>query len=278
MGNFRYISGNLLDSANNITPSSEDSTYPKANLYNQRVGKFFKFTAKTGTIIIDFSNAQSANSIAILNHNLTSSATITMEGNQSNWWASPSKSVSITWRDKDIYTCFVSGSYRYWRLVISDTGNSDNIRIGEFILETYTQLSEMYGWGKEDADNYINIVDKTEYQQSWTYKLTTQKRFRLNFKVNDTTRADLITLIEAVEGSYSPFVFIPNSDDTDCYYVRMGNVLARRLEFTNYNIVESLILTEEPVGKVLGVTRILTGLNAVHKTITERPALTVTPV
>ena len=249
MGVMRYIAGNLIDSTAVITASTEDATYLRAYLYNRRAGKPFKFTTVSGDLVIDLGEAKAVTAIAIMGHNFTSGATITLYGNATDAWGAPSKTETLTWRDKDLYKCFASGSYRYWKLVVSDGGNSSNLKIGELILGTHTELSQNYNWGRSDTDEYINLVDLTEYQQAWVYELTEQKKFTLGFFVDDTTRAEIITWHTAVKGKLYPFVFIPDSAEADCYYMRLGNKLERSLQFTNQNIFRTVQLIEEPEGK-----------------------------
>lgn len=243
MSNFRYLYNNLIDAA--LTVSTEDSVYVKENLYNQRIGKPFKFTADGGNIVIDLGSAQPVDAIAILAHNLTNSATITLEGNATDSWGAPAKSENITWATKNAYKIFTEVSFRYWRLVIADGTNPNNVKIGELVICTGVELSSNYQFGAVDTPNHVVLTEKTEYGQSWNYYLTSSRVFELSFMAQPVTQDEINILFNAVKGSFSPFVFI--SHDDLCYYVRMGNDLPQELQYSYANI--SIKLTEEPEGK-----------------------------
>lgn len=126
-----------------ITASTEDFLYPVDNLLSQRLAKPFRTQdASAQTVIFDLGTPQSVNTIGILGHNFTSSATMTIEANAANSWGSASVSTTLTWIDGAIIKYLASSeSYRYWRVSVSDATNTDGyLNIGVVWLGEYLTI------------------------------------------------------------------------------------------------------------------------------------------
>lgn len=82
----------------------------------------------------------SIDTLAMLNHNLTSSAVITLEGADNASFSPVGETIPLTWTLENIYyvaPTFPHNQWRYWRIVISDPTNSDNyLRVGTLIFGT----------------------------------------------------------------------------------------------------------------------------------------------
>lgn len=78
--------------------------------------------------------------MAILNHNLTSSATISFEGANNGAFSPVGVTIPITATEDDIYyiaPVFPTSQYRYWRLVINDVTNPESrLQIGTVVFGT----------------------------------------------------------------------------------------------------------------------------------------------
>ena len=76
--------------------------------------------------------------IALLNHNITSSATIVMEASNSPTFSPVGETIQLEWEADNIYyiaPTFPTSQWRYWRLLISDGTNPDNhLQIGTIIF------------------------------------------------------------------------------------------------------------------------------------------------
>jgi len=62
--------------------------------------------------------------MALLDHNLGSTAAVTLQGNDTDDWAAPPYAVAVIPTQHNLVAS-ISGSYRWWRLVMSDPGNQD---------------------------------------------------------------------------------------------------------------------------------------------------------
>ncbi len=85
----------------------------------------------------DLGAAKQVEAAVLLDHNLTSGATITLKAdNEDGSWASPDWSQALTWNEGAI-VYFLDQTYRYWRLEIDDPDNPDGyIELGELFLGT----------------------------------------------------------------------------------------------------------------------------------------------
>lgn len=91
-------------------------------------------------IVADLGSAQTVDAVALLDHNFSSGATITLEANTTDSWGAVPLSESLTWQSGKIlkYLTTTPRSYRYWRLVVTDTGNTNPyLQISEWFLGTY---------------------------------------------------------------------------------------------------------------------------------------------
>jgi hypothetical protein len=78
--------------------------------------------------------------IAILNHNLTTSATVTVEASNSPTFSPVGDSYNMTVEETNMYylaPLFPTTQYRYWRFIISDPTNPDSqLKIGTILFGT----------------------------------------------------------------------------------------------------------------------------------------------
>lgn len=242
----KYILDNLLDTAAVITPSTEDAAFPVENLYDKRPGKPFKFTTTSGNIVIDLGSAQSVSAIALINHSIPAGASAYIEGHTSDEWSDPDVSEEIVVTAVNTHKTFTAASKRYWRLVVDCS--TVTAKIGELILGNAVDLSQNYNWEWPDGHHWLNVNAATEFSQRWSYHRTKTRSYSLSFAVNDTTKDEILTLLNATNGGAIPFVFI-NNDDEAVYVTADDNLDVTRV-LLNRNQTE-LVLTELPIGKVL---------------------------
>jgi hypothetical protein len=248
-----FLLENKLENSD-VSASTQDDAFPLANLSNCRKGKPFKLTSHSGDIVIDLLMARTCDAVALLGHNLTSGATLTLEANSSDSWTAPPFQESLSYRAEDLYKKFTGASYRYWRLVVSDAGNSDNARIGELLLGQSSLFSRMPAAEYDREDEYNNIALETGHGQKWVYSLGGPRRsFNLTWNnANTTVAAEIESLLYGAEGNYRPFLFVPDSSAAECYYVRLNPKLSRRVRYAQDQYADiKIALTEEPRGQDL---------------------------
>jgi len=221
----RYTIDNYLSTAISITPSSEDSIYKKDYLYNQRPSLPFRFTGKTDeNIVIDFGSAKTITIIALINHNLTSNATIKIQANSVNDFTTPPYNVTLTWHEENLYFT-LNQTYQYWKLIIQDSGNSENIEIGELIFSEYKDFSRTFSWGYPEGIFYNVLTQETQFGQVWKTYLSERRQGFYTFAVvkDDKLKSEVEQFFDDLKGLEGWFLFIPDKTQPECYYVEIIN-------------------------------------------------------
>lgn len=126
--------------ASNINP-----LFPVANLRNNLRSKILRTNDGTTTLdlVFDFHTAEEIDSIVLLwtkenGIRLTGGATLKIQANPTNSWASPAVDQTLTIDNTYLVAThhFTSNqSYRFWRLLITDVGNPyEYIEIGKLFI------------------------------------------------------------------------------------------------------------------------------------------------
>jgi hypothetical protein len=88
----------------------------------------------------DLGAALQVQAFVLLDHNLTSGATITLQANSADDWGAPPYSQAVTWTAGTL-CLFLDQTYRWWRLTISDDANpAGYLRASEFYLGAYLEF------------------------------------------------------------------------------------------------------------------------------------------
>ena len=72
-----------------VTESSSLPHKPATNLKIAQLSRVFSFDGNSGNIIIDLGSAKQITAVILGNTNITSSGTVTIEGNTVDSWTSP---------------------------------------------------------------------------------------------------------------------------------------------------------------------------------------------
>ena len=179
------------------------------------------------TITIDLATAQEVKAFILYDHNLSSTATITLQGDAAATFDSdggnPQFTEAVTWGlDKILHYLSTATTKRYWRIRINDVaGNADGfIEIGELFLGSYIELSRNYAIGFRRTKDLIVTSNRTPYGVGRDHFYNVATNFDINFRV--MLAAD-ITLLEAMitaitdrsAGTYDPFWFDEDPDEAD---------------------------------------------------------------
>jgi hypothetical protein len=127
-----------------LASSTEVGDFGAENLNTDIVEQRWQSAAGVTSAILscDTETAQGTaiDTIALLGHNLTTSAVVTVEGSTSPTFAPVGETISMTMTVDDAYyiaPVFPVAQYRYWRLLISDPTNPDGfLYIGTIVFGT----------------------------------------------------------------------------------------------------------------------------------------------
>jgi hypothetical protein len=103
-----------------LTPSSTRTGYDIANITNYHLSKVFDFGAASGEVVINLGSSTNIKDVILAGTNLTSSATVSLQGNTSDSWTSPIYNESMTRYTNGYWGIKLDDTYRYWRVVVSD--------------------------------------------------------------------------------------------------------------------------------------------------------------
>lgn len=259
----KYVTTNLINSGTLSKASSEDASgfYNKENIYNKIQALPLRFAGKSGQyIIIDRGSDLATTFIGVFNHNLTTSPGVfKIKGWTSDNGpittgaeANPTldENLTVTSGHKNSYLTF-SETLRWYAILITDAGNSNNPEVGELVLGNHATFTKNFVYPYKEILRYIRGETVTPAGQRWLNKKGKYKRFLLDFLgVKDAhLLSELEAFFEAIDGEL-PFVFIPNDAAAYSWFMDCLSDLEADRAFYNYNNV-SIELAEQGRGITL---------------------------
>ncbi len=150
---------------------------------------------------LDLGAAANINSFALLFDAvdgclLSGSATVKIQGNASDSWATPSVDVTVT-KDStyDVYTYRWASSqnYRWWRILITDVANTNlSVELGIAFLSLATQLNQLPSIGFTHTLVDLSKGQDNDYGNEFFDEYPSRREFTFNHTA--LTAADLETL------------------------------------------------------------------------------------
>lgn len=200
------------------------------------------------TITIDLTAAAEVKALVVMDHNFTSAVTLLLEGDDAATFDSDGGSAqfseAVTYNaEKIVHYLSVATTRRYWRLSITDAGNTDGyIEIGELYLGSYLELSRNYRQGFSEETEFLMEQNRTPYGVGQDRFYNQQLTFEFDW--NAIVAADITslkTLIAAIAsrsaGTFKPFWFNKDSaSPNDSYLVKLDSLPVRHLTRTMYEM------------------------------------------
>jgi hypothetical protein len=205
-----------------VSASSAAAAYPASNVQSLPISKPWRATGCAAEYVeIDLGSAKSFNLVALVNHNLTSAAVITVNlGNVPN---PGTISQQIVWRRYDAFLLFGSlQTYRYIRITITDSGNPAAIvSVGAVLIGNAPTLTFgfNFGWKRADIDN--NLTVQSEFNAVNVKPLNYQIALAHQYdQLTDAMMETLRAVHRAAQTNVYPLFWIPDADVNDGYMVR----------------------------------------------------------
>jgi hypothetical protein len=196
-----------------ISTSSNQIGYSGDRLKENTKLSKLKFTGYADEyVIFDLTTATQVTGFGLAGHNLTENATITIEANATDSWASPSYSLELTWAE--FIAVEIDQTYRYWRLHVEDPGNTESIEIGLVYLGLSAEIANVAA----GAEIPRNIESIQNISGSGTIRGVTKyfyyaPSFNLRY-LSDTARKALTAIWEN-QGNTDPFILLIWEDRLD---------------------------------------------------------------
>jgi hypothetical protein len=262
MVNFKYVlnSGNVIPKAL-FTVTSADAVYGIANISVLPVSKPYR-TVEGGIasqkIRFDFGTPQTINAIALVNHNFTSAAVITLRAGNSPDPDGSTFNVAIPWAQRTAWAFLAaSQTYRFWSVTIDDPTNSYGfLQIGYLLCATVATLPMNFqptyrvtrtGRGRvSDTDTGVPMVgnkisDYTSINVSWD-------------GLSAADRATLELLLAPIKFGNVPFLFAPVPTETEAYFGRLKGDYGIDRNNSAYESVTALEFSEDAIGMILAAS------------------------
>lgn len=245
----------LAHSSCSATLNNENGTYPFENLIDHMASKPTRFTSKNDNIInIDFITDQECDYIGIIGHNLTASATITLENDTTDVYGVPDLDVTIPYSVDEIhYIVTGNDTNRFWKLTISDPNNPTLPFVGEIIMGKLVYFTQNFNWNVVFGEEYKNIHHTTDYGNVWSYYLARTRSVNgMDFvNITDTTAEEISLMYKGTLGGRFPLVMLWDIDSNldKSVFGKLADQVGRALAFVNVNTVQGLSVQGLPYCK-----------------------------
>jgi len=211
---FRLLYRNLGDEMT-VTASTERNGFPATNVQHPHLVRVWRSSTPAGeTLLFDAGEGQkiSADMIAVLAHNLTSAATLTVKANDAAAWAAPPLQAAAT-IVPGIILVEASGMYRLWLLEFEDADNPDGyIQIGRAGLYAAFRTDEPLDRGIKDGLADTSLVADGPSGQRFGNKGRRDQIYELKFGLlSDQLRRELKAIYREI-GKLTAVIVVPDDD------------------------------------------------------------------
>ena len=258
MANARILYNMDAWDAATITGSSQANTdLVPANVVHDHVSKMWRTTGKASeNIVFALGSAKKITCFSMFTFNLTASATVTLQANASNSWGSPSYSQALTIATdadgavlpRSVY--FLDQTYRYWRVTLADSGNSDSyLQIGRMAAGEYYELTR-------NINQNFNLTmfdpsegDRVPGRQTFFRNRNRYRRATVRYNLQSQTQTDKLSAIMLKTGNSRPIVLAldptdrPSKDSMYCY---LETPLSQAHQFVGNYSTAQLVYEEKP--------------------------------
>jgi hypothetical protein len=193
---------------------------------------------------IDLGSAQEITTVALLDHNFSSDATLILKGNSSESWVSPTYEDDTFDPTDDPIIDYNGDTLRYWRWVFEDIDNTDGfVSMGNLYMGTYVALAGIFRnipWGSTKTDALQVVTNQSEAGKANSHVYTRYVAFSTQYFPTRTS-GDLTTLISVWEATFNVTTGVRTSILVHYFYdegttLYLCRCLSERfdLEYTNY--------------------------------------------
>jgi hypothetical protein len=215
----RIAWNNVWDDFDILAASYDGVTFPAANTQDPHLATRWRTSSPASQYItLDNTSGEDVNFIAIAGHNLSNSATILFQANDTDSWGAPSVSETLTWNVGHIIKMISKISYNYYRFSIDDSTNPDGyIEIGRLWIGEYLQINPSSFINFSIQNDRNDVVTETEMGGVYGSLGNNFRVFDYSFPPSPFTLIDDLREMLDEVGTVKP-VFLMNYD-TDRNYI-----------------------------------------------------------
>lgn len=230
-----------------LTASSEWTGFEIENIQNIQRYKTWRSTGITSeNIVIDsgLGNTITGSALIISKHNLTSSVVITLQGNATDSWGSPTFSQVQTYDHNDdtifIANTTATASYRFWRIVIADSTNTNSyIEIGRVFFGNGLLVDKGASDSFSETVQNTTLTSYSNNGQAYSDIGYTYREFDLFFPFFEDTMKQSVKTMFATIGKHKPIFVVIDSENIDKLQIRYCIITSdesyTHLPTANYN-------------------------------------------
>lgn len=237
-----------------VAATESHSVYPITNIKHQRLSKVWRtITDLTAVdITIDLGVARDVNIVGLVNHNFSAGVTLAIAAGTTS--AVSNFSDTITYRAGAAYKVLsATQTYRYWRIRITDSGNTDGfLEAGYLLLGLLESPPKEIAFSPGLQIEHISDVNTvtSEGGAFFADHITDLKRITVNFRnLERAEREDLLSFGQALREETNPLFLIPDDAEYDGWYVRL--ITSIQEQTSMYSSFNALTFQEEPGGKIM---------------------------
>lgn len=230
-----------------VNVSSAQGGFPGSNLSDNRRALIWRPTTNSNArIITDVGYSRQVQYVCLIGRSgspitLSPGATVTLEGNSVEEFTSPPFSQEMTIEDTGVYA-FLDETYRFWRIVLDDTTNQDEMEfsylyIGDYITFTQSNISKKFKFSYKDLSStqttesgvvYSNKRNKALSIQGTMKTLTYDEMLALEEKAVELGRTEPFFV------SIDPNLCISNKIGEMTHYVRFRVIPRQSHQVNNF--------------------------------------------
>jgi hypothetical protein len=205
-----------------------DSRFPASAIKDDSLGTISKGTQKSGGWRAGFFSGRQADFVALLNTNVPggNNNTIVVQGSNDAVTWDTLVTYEVVSASRCLYIPFPeSYTYQYWQWYTPATGGSEPyLTIGEWWLGRASSIGAGYQYGSKVGAEYSNETYTTGMGRKISYPRYHYRKCEglLRNALDETVRANLLTLYNGTHGGALPFLFVP--DPTDVTSVMLGRL------------------------------------------------------
>ena len=205
-----------------------EAAFPPAHLGDYRAGKVCRAKAPGPCTFAAYLSASSVayDFIALINHNLRDSATVTFHAGSSA--SGPWESLPLSIYEGAFFQLIPGPpvTKRYIRVSISGSNPTTDgypVQIGQLWLGMRQTLPP-FQWGMEEGEDFITSYSESEYGVAHTHYLSKRRTLHGRFvpALSRSTADDLAAFYRQVQGRTRAFLLMP--DDLRPYNVMLGRL------------------------------------------------------
>lgn len=209
----RILYQNLADDCA-VTASGERSGFPATNVQHPFLIRRWRslVVSSEQSLLFDAGSGLTvkADTLAIVQHNLSSTAVVKFQANSIDSWSTPPVDQTAVWSEGIILVNLSAAQdYQLWRVSITDSANPDGyVEIGRIVIALRYQVEELPDSAVELDTIDTTVISKSITRQTYADLGVQARAYTLSMGImGDTTRQSLAAVYAAV-GQHTPVVLV----------------------------------------------------------------------